>query len=407
MNRRRLVELYLVAMLLFHAMFAWYAHQSVVSGNTDFTTFYSAGAIVRDGFRHQLYDLPTQLRFQNQVRAGGVNLGTLPYLHPPFEALLFARLAYFSYPHAYLIWVLVNLSVLAATAMILRPHVPSLRERPTAYWVVTSFAYFPVFLAVLQGQEILLLLLVLTLAFIALKENRDYAAGCWLGMGLFRFHVILPLVLMLAWQRKFRALVSFAGLAFLWTLVSGWMVGWKELLDYPAYVWRTDQMVENQRIIFPSLMPNLRGVLDLLHSAGLSSAVTTSILAVGSAGLLFFGASRWKSAHRASSPLGFPLALNVTILVGYYALMYDLSLVLLPIALVVNQVVENRKSIQGWERVLMLGPVVILWFSPLLSFLVIRGRYVNLLGFVLLIWTLQIGREIQRARVRQQLRSTA
>jgi hypothetical protein len=381
-------------MLLFHAMFAWHAREAVTRGNTDFTTFYAAGAMVRDGFRHQLYDLETQLRFQSQVRAEGEVHGTLPFLHPPFEVPLFAALAYFSYPQAYLIWSLVNLTVLLGATTILRTHIPMLRKRPTWFWVVICLAYFPLFLGVLQGQEILLLLLVLTLTFVALKEDHDYTAGFWLGIGLFRFHTIVALVLMLAWQRKFRALASFAGVAFVWTLVSGWIVGWKVLFDYPAYVWRTDQLVENQGIIFPSLMPNLRGILDFLHGLRVPNWLMFTILLGGCAGLLCFGASKWKSANLAGSPLGFPLALNITILAGYYALMYDLSLVLLPIALVVNYVTENSDSIQGWRRLLLLGPVVILFFSPLAALLVIRGMYVNLLGLVLLFWTWQIGREI-------------
>src|ERR1700719_1529615 len=44
-------------------------------------------------------------------------------------------------------------------------------------------------------------LLFVTLAFTALRCHRSFAAGCWLGLGLFKFHLVLPLALVLALQK--------------------------------------------------------------------------------------------------------------------------------------------------------------------------------------------------------------
>ena len=54
----------------------------------------------------------------------------------------------------------------------------------------------------LQGQDSLLLLLVMTLAVAEMKQGRDFTAGCLLGCGLFKFHVILSFVLLVASQGR-------------------------------------------------------------------------------------------------------------------------------------------------------------------------------------------------------------
>src|SRR5690242_18302498 len=74
----------------------------------DFGQDYSAGWIVRQGNGPKLYDLHEQARVQSLVLN---REGLLPFMHPPFEALIFAPLARFSYFHAYLIWGLINISL--------------------------------------------------------------------------------------------------------------------------------------------------------------------------------------------------------------------------------------------------------------------------------------------------------
>ena len=57
---------------------------------TDFPDFYCAGRMLADGHGHQLYDPELQREYQAHY-AGRV--GTL-YIHPPFEAVLYAGLTW-------------------------------------------------------------------------------------------------------------------------------------------------------------------------------------------------------------------------------------------------------------------------------------------------------------------------
>ena len=69
--------------------------------------------------------------------------------------------------------------------------------------VLGLLAFFPIFANFFQGQDAILLLLVVALAFRAMKLRADFSAGCWMALGLFRFQLVIPLVLVLAlWGRR-------------------------------------------------------------------------------------------------------------------------------------------------------------------------------------------------------------
>jgi Glycosyltransferase family 87 len=71
----------------------------------------------------------------------------------------------------------------------------------------------PVGHALAQGQDSLIVLLLLLGMLTALDARRDELAGVFLSLALFRFQIALPIAfLFLAW-RRFRVIAGFAGSA--------------------------------------------------------------------------------------------------------------------------------------------------------------------------------------------------
>src|SRR5438093_5854658 len=208
-------------MLLMHLMIAWNARRLVYLGYPDFTTFYTGGIIVREHLGAQLYDEQTQYRVQQQFAPGVIiRHGPLPYIHPPFEALVFVPLAWLSYPAAFLVWDCISVLILIAAMWVLRPHVSSLNAISMPAWIFIWLAFFPVFFGLLQGQDIFVLLLLFVLAFKALKQKRDLAAGCLLSLGSFRFHLVAAFVLILLLLKSYKSIFVFIGFAFLVSFLS-------------------------------------------------------------------------------------------------------------------------------------------------------------------------------------------
>jgi hypothetical protein len=191
---------------------------------TDFPDFYTAARMVRDGYGRQLYDFQAQDRFQI-LYAG--RTGTY-YVHPPFETLLYLPLSLWSLQTAYLLWCVLNAAVLTYTAIVFQKHVFNLLN-----WriLLPLFLLFPpVLLNFQQGQDSLLLLLIMTLAVVELTRNRNFSAGCLLGCGLFKFRVILSLVVLLVLLRRRGLLRGFALVFVILLLISA---GCQSLLFLP------------------------------------------------------------------------------------------------------------------------------------------------------------------------------
>jgi hypothetical protein len=387
---KRLGLVFLAGMVILHGALFWQLRDRVLSGYGDFTILYSAGRIVASGLGHQLYDpkvqYRTQLEFAPRV---AVRRDALPYNHPPFEALVFVPLAELPYRLAYITWTLVNLLVLIFIYWRLRRQVPLLEEHSVGVWLLASLGYFPVFIALLQGQDILLLLLLYALVYVALKRGADVAAGCWLGLGLFRPQEVLPLLVILLFWRRWKVLAGFTAMAVALGIVSVATIGWRETLAYPGFVWTT----ENTRngVIAPVDMPNLRGLASLM--VGTLGARWENVLAAGlsvaavlSAGLI------WKpKSGQERFDLSFALAVVATLLASYHAYPYDLSVLLVAMALVVN----GAWGKVGGLKILLGVPVLLLFFSPLHLFLWLRWQMASLMALVLVAWAIGISREIK------------
>ena len=56
------------------------------------------------------------------------------------------------------------------------------------------------------------MLVIYTLVFIALKGKREFTAGGLLACGLFKFHLVVPFVIIFMIRRQWRFLTGFAAL---------------------------------------------------------------------------------------------------------------------------------------------------------------------------------------------------
>jgi hypothetical protein len=393
-----LITSFLAGMLLLHLLMAWNVRNLLRKGYADFTIFYCAGRIVQQGLAKNLYDPQVQFRVQQQF-AGEVDIrhGPLPYNHPPFEALAFVPLTWFAYFPAYLLWDGLNLLALFALPVLLRPYVPWLQHTSTVFVVFASVAFFPVFIGLLQGQDIILLLLLFALAFVSLKKHNDFAAGCWLGLGLFRFHLVLPLVLVLLLQKRKRVGFGFALVALALGLVSVAVTGWATVIHYPSYIWSLEA-VKGHGAIVPADMPNLRGFLSVLLTGRTPKFAADVLVGFLSLGLLLFTSSRWKAAStEAQFDLGFSLALVMTVLVSYHAEAYDLSLLFLPLVLL-PECLRQAEPLDWWTKISFLSPAFLLFLTPLHLILRLRYEQLNLLAPVLVLWLVGLASEISRTR---------
>ena len=373
------IAFYLAGMVVVHLAVLWNVRQMIWKGYSDFTIYYCAGTMFRQGLGHELYNDQEQFKVQRQFSPEvATRLGALPYNHPPFEAVLFAPFTYLAYPWAFMLWDFLNLAMLASLPTLLRPYLARFQNCSGPLWLLAGLAFFPVFFALLQGQDSILLLFLYTLTFVDLAKGRDARAGVWLGLGLFKPHLIVPFALfMLLWGRKrlwYGLLLVGAGLG----LLSGTVVGWETLRSYPHYVLQLEATMARGAIV-PSDMPNLRGVLYLLLRGQHVGAVAAAL----SVCLFLFAV--WRGRHVATANSfrwQFALAVVATVVISYHALGYDLSTLLLPIVLVLAEIQAEARD---WPVWLIICAIAVLFFSPLQLFLLLRLNRLALVGWAVLL----------------------
>ena len=373
----------MAAVIATHVFFLWRVRDRIARGDPDFTVFYTAGKVLREGRGAQLYHSSTQLAVQAEfARNSDIRRGPLPYIHPPFEALFFLPLTFLPYPPAFTAWNLINLAILFGVAKLIRSRLHSLGSIPRWQMVLLCVAFFPVFANFHQGQDAILLLLVVTLSFRGLDRDADLLAGCWLGFGLLKYHLILPLAVVLALWRGRRFILGFITVSSAMVLISLGLVGWQGALQYPAYAWRVVSQPAFGGIP-PRQLTSLFGLLaGWPFSQEMASAVRIAV-AAGSAALLIIVACLRKYAlDRQLSRLYFAVAVVAALLVGYSTNSYDLSLLVLPLAIIANCRSESPLHLKP-----LLIPAIPLLISPLWFFLWMRWQRINLMALFLL-WVL-------------------
>jgi hypothetical protein len=398
-RRRRLAWFFILGMLWLNLLFFIDFRKGIGRGYTDFTVFYTAGTILRQGLGHQLYDRQVQYKVQLDF-AGHIPFrrGPLPYIHPPFEAIIFVPLSLLPYKQAFVAWNLLCVGGLFGVAALLRRTIVALRLIPPWKFVVASVAFFPVFACFLQGQDSILMLLFCALAFNALKRQSDVLAGCWMALGAFKFQFIVPIVLLFViWNRR-RVAVGFGAVAAVLAALSVALAGVDALLKYPEYVMR---IVKNPGLggVPPELLPNIHGLAQGWPS--LFSEQAGAVLAtVASVTLLLFAAWKGRSSSRPGNlELQFSLAVAISGLIAWQTNAHDLSLLVLPLVLTADYCV--RTSVRGGAaRFALLFPVLPVLISPLWMALWLLVSKVNLMAIPLVWWTLAIGWELSRERVK-------
>ena len=356
-RKELLTAVFLLAMTVSNVVSAVSLVAFLQAGYQNFTIFYGAARMVRNGQSSVLYDLSAQYRAQQEFAPNvHIRTGALPYNHPPFEALLFLPFTFLPYAPAYLLWTLLNGMMVAASLVLLRRQFVEIGNLPLALVVLAATGYLPVISGIVQGQDSILLLFLVVVALTFAEKGNDAAAGAALAAGLFKFHLVLPLAFLLA-VRRWRLLLGFAPVAALLGGISLAMVGWHGAVGYVRFLLRLENTGAGGAIIGAD-MPNLRGIIAGLAGVRDGASLIPFTIACSAAVMAI---AMWLIRRRVSVRFAGVLATATAILVSYHTLTYDLNL-LLPVVLLLFAAPELESSHQLQADIVLL---VLLYLAPL------------------------------------------
>jgi hypothetical protein len=353
-----------------YALFSFPANRQDTSRLLDFSEFYAAGQIVRQGLGNSLYDLRVQAEFQLQVAPVHAF-----YLRPPFEALLFIPFTYLSYRTAYAAWLMFSLAVLTGAAKLVQSNTSVLdamlqytRGIPVDFGLllVIFLTFSPTMDCFLIGQDAVLMLMVYSLVFLALKRGRELEAGALLACGLFKFHLVLPFAFVFALRRRSSFLLGFAGIALLLVTVSVLVAGPGVLTTYPTMF-----LNSKYRMLMgfqPEYAANIRGLVYLI-TRGIPCAISGVLVASLSLFILWVTARIWRDDE---FELCFSAAVFAALLTGYHSFVYDLVLLLLPVSIVCGELAKRKILL---SNPILNAALIVLFVPPVHHVLIIYHIY--------------------------------
>lgn len=293
-----------------------------ISGGIDFPAFYNAGRILNEYPRGDLYDQELQHRLYLEVApsAGDERL----FAYTPFFALFFSPLALLPFFWALVCWMVISLILFTAGFWLAwsATDLP-IEYRHSGFLIAVSFLPFFAW-CVLAGQSSAFGFFSLALA-IYLDRKNPFLSGWELALLLYKPPLLILLVPMLVVTKRWRTLAGFGATAAVLVLISIVVIGLSGIHSY----------VEMLR--------------SFSHTK--SAGVTRVDIDLFSFFLLLFGpvAAKWFVAVIAvivipslvvvwtKEPMyAWALAITWTLILNFYVLIYDSTLIILPVLLVAS-----------------------------------------------------------------------
>jgi Glycosyltransferase family 87 len=121
-----------------------------------------------------------------------------------------------------------------------------------------------------EGQDSFLLFALIALAYRQFRAGKDVSAGILLGLCLFKFQIVIPMVVALMFMSRLRALKF--GAAFLATAAAAFTASWVTVGTSGLLLYR--HMMTMDSVEHAERMANIRGIVGTLGGG----AVLTVIL---------------------------------------------------------------------------------------------------------------------------------
>jgi hypothetical protein len=239
----------------------------------DFLNLYTGASLARDGVFAGMHVPEVQLQREQEFAPHVREL--VPFVRPPFYALLLTPLAWLPFGTAFWAWLAMQATMLAGTwAWAFR--------RWGSDALIFGSMYLPTALGIAHGQDCVMILAIVIGAYVLAGRGQHFLSGVILGAGLIKFHLFVLWPLALVIQRRWRMLGGVCAAVMAELLVWLALAGPSGMAKYFALLQMTDLRHLSPS---PELMINVRGLalnlgIDRLGATGALTAAAVVLTAV-------------------------------------------------------------------------------------------------------------------------------
>lgn len=237
-----------------------YGHPPCSDCVADFPQFYAAAKLIWQN-PSKLYSNQHQVVIQKALdpRIGET---IQPFAYPPFMALVLIPLSWLPFQGAFVLMTLINAALLTFTLFLLIRRLALTKEKALWLWLST-FCNFGVHIVFLQGQTSIIMLSCLTAFMFAVLDGKALAAGFWSACLLFKPQLLAVPMIVLAFQRFWRAFFVATALLAVFCAISVSIVGIPAIIEYLQLL-KFYGTSESGFGSYPRSMHNLRALVQYL-----------------------------------------------------------------------------------------------------------------------------------------------
>ncbi|HEX6510611.1 MAG TPA: glycosyltransferase family 87 protein [Chloroflexota bacterium] len=319
----------------------------------DLMEYYSAAQLILHGHAGLVYDWVGLGRLQYHLVAPyGPAYGVVAYLYPPYFVLALAPLFALPYSPVYIIWLGFNCLLLVATLYPLERYA-GVTGRWRLVFRFGALTFLPVFLTLGLGQASIILLALFTACFFAARSEQHALAGVLLGVACIKPPYVLPFLLVFLLWKRWQTLLAFAITGGFLALAPVLVFGTSIYSRYLTMLFQTSswqgRSMDTPLYFHHYYIPTGTYAAQWNHSfAGLTDLLLhgTAATAAGMAlRLAVLAVLVWGTRRANNVDVPFALATIAALLIAPHVLAYDLSLLLIPVAVALRLRAVGRGSL--------------------------------------------------------------
>jgi glycosyl transferase family 87 len=217
----------------------------------DYACFYVAGTILNEYSADQLYDFHLQRGLLHALLPGIPATAALPFINPPFFALLFRPLALLPFSLSYLTWVVTSIILYVWGLLLIRKTLRAIPHNVSAMVLLLALSFEPFLMeCAVGGNTSAFGFFAIALALYFDRRGNFPLSGMSLGLCLYKPTILLLIIPMLVFARRIKVLQGLFLSGILLAGVSYVSLGAKPSLDYLHILLGVSQMSVSTEGVF-------------------------------------------------------------------------------------------------------------------------------------------------------------
>jgi alpha-1,2-mannosyltransferase len=337
----------------------------------DYSCFYIAGKILNEHPPSKLYDFGLQSKLLHSLLPKISLTEALPYINPPFFALIFKPLSRFPYMVSYSMWMLVSVIMYIFGFKLFWKTLDSMPQKTSNVALLLALSFEPfLYETMFGGNSSAVGFFAIALSFYFGQLKKDLISGLLLGICLYKPTFLIVILPMIVISRSLKILLGFSISSVILLLLSALTVGFETCIKYMQFLLGLSTTILRGEVIFRTWK-----YVDIFSFGqlllGTASPIVLILIVTASLIPFIFLIKLWwklNSLNKSSQELLKASAITLTIIINLHFAIYDSVILVLSILLTVNVLYrtstgQNSAELTPGFKALLFSIYILPWIS--------------------------------------------